>query len=224
MTLPLTAGLSEERSIYLLALHSSTETLGVAVKDLREPCAPPRSATFAEGRGLAKSLLRCVQELLPISAWPKLAGLAVATGPGGFTGTRLTVVMARTLAQQLGCPLLGVSSFALMAPRLASSFSDDQRKQPFWIVKQLPRRGIVAGHYLLQPSSNHQSVPGVLELEAPHLLDGEREVAPAVTATEAVGDDVLRLLSLCTDGHRSGRDDSWSTVLPLYPTSPVGTV
>ena len=224
MTLGSAAGHPQDRSTYLMALHSSSQTLGVAVQDLSDSGAAPRIALFEEGRGLAKSLLRCVQELLPASAWSQLQGLAVATGPGGFTGTRLTVVMARTLAQQLGCPLLGVSSFALMAARFGGSLSDDQVNQPFWIVKRLPRRGTVAGCYRLQPTPANQADQGVVEIEAPHLLEGEREVAPAFTATEAVEEDVRRLLSLCAAAHRCGRLAPWSTVLPLYPTSPVGPV
>ena len=40
--------------------------------------------------------------------------------------------MARTLAQQLGVPLIGVSSFALMAARLCGSLPDPSDR--FWIT------------------------------------------------------------------------------------------
>ncbi|MFL0732292.1 MAG: tRNA (adenosine(37)-N6)-threonylcarbamoyltransferase complex dimerization subunit type 1 TsaB, partial [Prochlorococcus sp.] len=141
MTAQAISTLGEEQAYLLLALHSSSETLGVAVLDCRDPKASLRSNTFPIGRGLSNSLLNCVEELLPAASWPHLARLAVATGPGGFTGTRLTVVMARTLAQQLGCSLDGVSSFALMAPRLAIALSPEQMQKPFWIVKPMRRRG-----------------------------------------------------------------------------------
>ena len=49
--------------------------------------------------------------------------------------------MARTLAQQLDCPLLGVSSYALMAPRLERQLPQAMQREPFWITQELPRRG-----------------------------------------------------------------------------------
>ena len=128
----------------LLALHSSSERFGVAVLDSRAADGV-RWAVFDDGRALSNTLLKRVESVLPSAQWAGLRGLAVATGPGGFTGTRLTVVMARTLAQQLECPLLGVSSYALMAARLVKRLSDPGAR--FWITRELPRRGVVAGAY-----------------------------------------------------------------------------
>ena len=86
----------------LLALHSCTERFGVAVQGADDTHPGPRVAVFDDGRGLSNSLIDRVDALLPRSRWSELQGIAVATGPGGFTGTRLSVVVARTLAQQLG--------------------------------------------------------------------------------------------------------------------------
>ena len=81
-----------------LALHSCSPALGLALLDGGQS----RSIAHPLGRQLANGLFEAVEELLPAARWPQLQWLAVATGPGGFTGTRLTVVLARTLAQQLG--------------------------------------------------------------------------------------------------------------------------
>ena len=94
----------------LMALHSCTDCFGVALQDQVAGEAVSRVEVFRDGRGLSNTLIGRVESLLPSSRWASLEGLAVSTGPGGFTGTRLSVVMARTLAQQLNCPLLGVSS------------------------------------------------------------------------------------------------------------------
>ena len=192
----------------LLALHSCTDRFGVAVQD---SVGVPRVAVFDDGRTLSNSLIERVDSLLPRSRWPQIQGLAVATGPGGFTGTRLTVVMARTLAQQLDCPLLGVSAFALMAQRLTCSH------QPFWITQVLPRRGVVAGRYSIAGDT-------VTELEVPHLLEDGRVVTPARSAELDVEADVACLLTQLQ--HRLERRDHlpWQGVLPIYPTSPVGPV
>ena len=192
----------------LLALHSCTDRFGVAVQ---QSLGTPRVAVFDDGRSLSNSLIERVDSLLPRSRWNQIRGIAVATGPGGFTGTRLTVVMARTLAQQLDCPLLGVSSFALMAQRMQC------RLQPFWITQVLPRRGVVAGRY---------SVAGdtVTEIEVPHLLEEGRVVTPALAAELDVEADVVSLMAQLQ--HSLERRDRlpWQEVLPIYPTSPVGPV
>ena len=192
----------------LLALHSCTDRFGVAVQ---QSLGTPRVAVFDDGRSLSNSLIERVDSLLPRSRWDRIRGIAVATGPGGFTGTRLTVVMARTLAQQLDCPLLGVSSFALMAQRMPC------RHQPFWITQVLPRRGVVAGRY---------SVAGdtVTEIEVPHLLEEGRVVTPALAAELDVEADVVSLMAQLQ--HSLQRRDRlpWQEVLPIYPTSPVGPV
>ena len=129
----------------LLALHSSSETLAVGVCALESASGPAwaeaRCAAFPLGRALSQQLLSCVEELLPAPQWPRLARLVVATGPGGFTGTRLTVVLARTLAQQLSIPLHGFSSFLLMARRHREPGAAMAAVERFWLHQSLPRRG-----------------------------------------------------------------------------------
>jgi tRNA threonylcarbamoyl adenosine modification protein YeaZ len=201
----------------LMALHSSTERFGVAVHDPMSSSEPSAVQVFDDGRGLSNTLITRVSAMLPRERWTQLSGLAVATGPGGFTGTRLSVVMARTLAEQLRCPLLGISSFALMAPRLHNQLPVDQRGQPFWIARELPRRGLVAGCYCLDANDFN-------ELEEPHLVAKGRSLGPIVEAAEDVHADVLRLLELLRCAHLAGKAMPWSEVLPIYPTSPVGQV
>ena len=205
-------------SRWLLALHSSTPVLGVAALNLDAPDSSRRVLTRPAGRELTNALPAAVQEVLPAAQWSNIVRLAVAKGPGGFTGTRLTVVMARTLAQQLGSPLDGWSSFALMAPRLLQDGGMEGSQDPFWIVQTLPRRGQVGGEYRIGPEGR------VEELQEPHLLAEADVASPALTMAENVEADVSRLLDLCLEAHRSGTPAPWQSVLPIYPTSPVGVV
>ena len=171
----------------LLALHSCSDCFGMALLDPQQPGAEPLVQAHPDGRGLSNSLISRVQALLPPERWPQLQGLAVATGPGGFTGTRLTVVMARTLAQQLDCPLLGVSSYALMAPRLERQLPQSMQGEPFWITQELPRRGVVGGQYRITAGQVH-------ELSLPTLLPQGASPKPAVEVQLDVEADVARLL------------------------------
>lgn len=204
-------------SEWLLALHSSTETLGMALVDARASIDHAQVQCRSLGRALTNELVCSVQDLLPTQQWSHITRLAVATGPGGFTGTRLTVVLARTLAQQLNVPLHGISSFALMAPRLCQQLPASQQSDPFSIIQTLPRRGQVAGRYRI--------VDGMAdELEVPRLLGPDEQPAPAVPMTVDVPADVMQLLRCCCAFHDAQRPGPWEPVLPIYPTSPVGPV
>jgi tRNA threonylcarbamoyl adenosine modification protein YeaZ len=203
-----------DRTPEILALHSSSAVLGVACGS-EVGDADDRVATFPLGRRLSNDLFTCVESLLPARCWPHLRRLAVATGPGGFTGTRLTVVFARTLAQQLQCPLDGRSSFLLMAHRFLEAGT--VHATPFWIRQGLPRRGSVLGCYGRAGSQ-------VVERVAPRLVAPEapEPEGPILEARDDVAADVSRLLRLSRRAAAAAEPGPWSTVLPIYPTSPVG--
>ncbi|MFM7269967.1 MAG: tRNA (adenosine(37)-N6)-threonylcarbamoyltransferase complex dimerization subunit type 1 TsaB [Cyanobium sp.] len=228
---------------WLLALHSSGESLGVALQRLGVE-EEPHLAAFPLGRALSGALFGCVEAVLPAEQWRSLGRLAVATGPGGFTGTRLTVAMARTLAQQLALPLDGIGSFALTARRLRRQGLVEAR--PFWVVQTLPRRGLVAGLYGPEPgpAAGRDGTAGplldqggaLLELSAPRLYrepsalaeaeaqllaTAEDSPAPRCPADVLQPDDVAELLRCSQEAAAAGRSAPWAPVLPIYPTSPV---
>jgi len=205
---------------WVLALHSSSDTLGVGLQR-RGATRPERLEAFPLGRSLSNELFTCIEAVLPAAAWPGLARLAVATGPGGFTGTRLTVVLMRTLAQQLGLPLDGFSSFRLMARRLLAE-PEPPGEGPLWLVQELPRRGVVAGLYARDPSQPG----GIAEREAPRLYRALEDLggAPWRPAVTQLPDDVGQLLAFSEAAAAAAQPAPWQTVLPLYPTSPVEAV
>ena len=64
-------------------------------------------------RGQAERLLPLLEELLRDRGldWSGIGALAVGTGPGNFTGIRISVAAARGLALARGIPAIGVSGF-----------------------------------------------------------------------------------------------------------------
>ena len=72
-------------------------------------------------KGQAERLIPLLQEVLAEAgkALTDLSAIAVGTGPGNFTGIRISVSAARGLALSLGIPAIGVSTFEAMAQGLA---------------------------------------------------------------------------------------------------------
>lgn len=97
-----------------LAIHTSTPHLGLALG-----CQPDelKVEVLELGRAMSNELQTRLMAFMAPRAWTELAFLAVARGPGGFTGTRLGMVTLRTLAQQLQIPLYSISTLAAVAHR-----------------------------------------------------------------------------------------------------------
>ncbi|MBB5514210.1 tRNA threonylcarbamoyl adenosine modification protein YeaZ [Rubricella aquisinus] len=68
-------------------------------------------------RGQAEHLLPMLDEVLAAGgvAYSDLTALAVCTGPGNFTGIRISVAAARGLGMALGVPVAGVSMLEALA-------------------------------------------------------------------------------------------------------------
>ena len=208
-------------SQYLLALHSCSETFGIAIKNINNPDTNIQSKTFKLGRSLSNKLFTCIETLLPKEYWKQIARISVSTGPGGFTTTRLSISMARALSQQIGCSLDSKSSFHLMASRLHKNLEKKNKFEPFWIKNLLPRRGIVAGKYKLDNLKNNLNFDNFIEIIPPKLFSNNDYLIPSVDAIENVKEDIIKLLDLSYFSHLSSVNNSWEEVLPIYPTSPV---
>jgi len=85
----------------------------------------------------------------------KVNKISVSIGPANFNASRLIVVLARTISQQINCSLDSFSSFDIMAKRIASKNNIFTNKKSFWIYKKLKRKGFIAGKYEI--SHNEQT-------------------------------------------------------------------
>ena len=97
---------------YGLAIHTASPELGLAISNF---CGDSRYQMWDLGRELATHLHQNLLDFIQPQTWEDLAFIAVAKGPGSFTGTRIGVVTARTIAQQLNIPLFAISTLAAMA-------------------------------------------------------------------------------------------------------------
>ncbi len=80
-----------------------------------DPSEAPRTATGAGNDALERGLA-LIDEVLGAFALADLTGIAVGTGPGSFTGLRIALSYAKSLAFAAGLPLVGVSSYDAHEP------------------------------------------------------------------------------------------------------------
>ena len=159
--------------------------------------------------------------MLPRKFWRQIIRISVAKGPGSFTSTRLTISMARIIAQQINCSLDSYSSFHLMAPRLYKDLDQDQIMNPFWIKDLLPRRGFVAGKYQLIKIHQDSNFHEFSEIVSPQLINNKIEISPSIFASNNIEKDIISLIHFSQYCQSSKVTSHWGKTLPIYPTSPI---
>ena len=199
-----------------LAIHTASAELGLALVTAREV----RHQSWALGRDLSSDLQDYLQRFIAPQSWSDLQFLAVAIGPGGFTGTRMGVVAARTLAQQLTIPLFGISSLAAALWQRRDRFTPND-----WIHVTLPaRRGQLHGAvYELQSIGlTERRSPAVLSPESWQTdLQSLPQPCKPCTLSSDMGGDAEGLLAIATHQWLAGDRPSWADVLPYYGQHPV---
>ena len=151
----------------------------------------------------------------------KINKLSVSIGPANFNASRLIVVLARTISQQINCPLDSFSSFEIMAKRIASKNNIFTNKKSFWIYKKLKRKGFIAGKYEICHDKKTPSDLVIRETVLPKVI---KELESKELFFEAIFDDkedLKELLDLANKNSLNSNVDSWEKVLPLYPISPI---
>ena len=89
-------------------------------------------------KGQAERLMPMLEELLAETGlgWRDLAAIGVGTGPGNFTGVRISVAAARGLALSLGIPAIGVTAFESLSLGLSTPAVAlvDARRGSVWLA------------------------------------------------------------------------------------------
>ena len=151
----------------------------------------------------------------------KVKKISVSIGPANFNASRLIVVLARTISQQINCPLDSYSSFELMAKRIASKNNIFTNKQSFWIYKKLKRKGFIAGKYEICHDEENNPDLVIREKVTPKVVKELESKELFFEANYKDEEDIIELLDLANKNFLNTNMNSWEKVLPLYPISPI---
>jgi len=204
---------------YALALHTTTPQLGIALSNF---AGDSRTQIWDLGQDLSAHLHQYLTEILQPQTWQDLAFIAVAKGPGGFTGTRIGVVTARTLAQQLDIPLFGISTLAAVAWSAKKEVNANyllavqmkaRRGQLFVGIYQFSADGESWQTYLADTTMTPEAWQQTLaSLDLPYKL---------IEASQNLANTVNSILELAYLEWQQQKYSSWSEVLPFYGQHPV---
>lgn len=125
--------MTDHKNPLTLAFDTSAAHCAVALLKGHEVLS---SHTETMSRGQAERLMPMIEEILADQniGWRDLDLIGVGTGPGNFTGIRLSVSAARGLALSLKIPAIGVSvfeAFAQSLPRPVLVALDARRDQVY---------------------------------------------------------------------------------------------
>jgi tRNA threonylcarbamoyladenosine biosynthesis protein TsaB len=123
--------------VLVLGIETSTPQTSVAVGTEQGIIA---SMALSRGRPGHEVAMPAVRHLLDWSSVDlhRVGGIAVGVGPGLFTGMRVGIATAKTLAQVTGVPIIGLASLDLLAfsvrysHRLIVSVIDARRGEVFY--------------------------------------------------------------------------------------------
>ncbi len=170
---------------------------------------------------LCNNLINDLNKFISKENLQKINRLSVSIGPANFNASRLIVVLARTISQQINCPLDRFSSFEIMAKRIASKNNIFRNKKSFWIYKKLKRKGFIAGKYEVCHNEKNSSNLIIRETVLPKVVKELEIQELSFEATYDDKEDLKELLDLSNKNLLNSNIDSWRKVLPLYPISPI---
>ena len=142
----MTNKLKQRESYPALVIHSTDNSFGFGY---RKNNTLESDELFIKNfdNDLCNNLINDLNKFISKENIQKINKLSVSIGPANFNASRLIVVLARTISQQINCPLDSFSSFEILAKRIALKNNIFTNKKTFWIYKKLKRNGFITGKY-----------------------------------------------------------------------------
>ena len=170
---------------------------------------------------LCNNLINDLNQFISRENLQKVNKISVSIGPANFNASRLIVVLARTISQQINCPLDSFSSFEIIAKRIAYKNNILINNKSFWIFKKLKRKGFIAGKYEIHNNKQKNENLIVQEIIIPKIIQEFNSHELFFEAEYEEKEDLIELLDLSNKNLFYRNKNSWQKVLPLYPISPI---
>ena len=215
----MTHNLGRRQNLPTLVIHCTDHTFGFGYKKSNNESNKLFIKKF--DNDLCNNLIVEFNNFISKEKLKKVNKISVSIGPANFNASRLIVVLARTIAQQINCPLESYSSFEIMAKRIALKNNIFTNKQSFWIYKKLKRKGFIAGKYEIFLKEEQNDDLLIRETIMPKVFK-ELEIKELVFEANYEDEaDLIELLNLSNKNLLNCIVNSWQKVLPLYPLSPI---
>ena len=216
----MTNKLNQGENYSTLVIHSTDNSFGFG---LRTKNTLESDELFIKkfDNDLCNNLINDLNKFISKENLQKIKKLSVSIGPANFNASRLIVVLARTISQQINCPLNSFSSFEIMAKRIASRNNIFSNKKSFWIYKKLKRKGLIAGKYEICHKEKNSPNLVIRETVLPKVIKELNSTELTFEANYDDKEDLKELLDLSNKNLLNSNLDSWKKVLPLYLISPI---
>ena len=212
--------LKRKKNYPILVIHSTNNSFGFGYRKTNNT---ESDQLFIKNfdNDLCNNLIVELNKFITKENLKKINKISVSIGPANFNASRLIVVLARTISQQINCPLDSFSTFELMAKRIASKNNIYTKKQSFWIYKKLKRKGFIAGKYEIYDDKENNADLVILEKVTPKVVKELERKELFFEANYNDEEDLRELLNLANKNLLNTNANSWEKVMPLYPISPV---
>ncbi|HEX5241496.1 MAG TPA: tRNA (adenosine(37)-N6)-threonylcarbamoyltransferase complex dimerization subunit type 1 TsaB [Candidatus Limnocylindrales bacterium] len=211
---------------WLLAIDTATSVVNVAAGDADGSLRAAR--TFAAEHRHGSHLLPAIDALLETEglSLAGLRGVVVGLGPGAFTGLRVGLATAKTLAHALGIPIVGVSTAEVLLAAEAEEAAGDASD-----VAAAPERELLlpAGPHdrvRIVPGGTPRLETGAIVPERPGAvavdLDGRASEAALARGRRALHGFPAALLRLGAARLGAVGSDDVERLVPEYVSLPRG--
>ncbi len=220
-------GVGDGAGKWLLGIDTGTTKIVVGAG--RPDGSVIRVLDWPAGYRHGEQLLAGVEQLLAETGLSRrdIAGIVVGTGPGAFTGLRVGLATAKTMAHALGLPIAGVGTGEALlhaARTMADPDGAAEAVAPVLLLPAGPRDRVVVRH-----GEAPRLIPGGSEMDEgdEHALIAVdlagRAPEPAIRRGECAREGLgAALLAIGAERLRSGDSDDVDRLVPEYVTLPRG--
>ena len=208
----------QKQNYHTLVIHSTDNSFGFGCRKNNDAGSDELFIKEFD-KDLCNNLIVDFKKFISKENLQKVKKISVSIGPANFNASRLIVVLARTISQQIKCPLDSFSSFEIIAKRIAIKNNIFINKKSFWIYKKLKRKGFIAGKYEIYNEAQNNEDLSIREILLPKVIKELESKELFFQANYEDQEDLKELLNLSNKNLLNSNE--WQKVLPLYPISPI---